>query len=103
VHGFGRLRRVEETWTGAQYGFENAPFTDLLGADLVTNLALVDSILGGRGPRGLVDTIVFNAAIGLWIMGRTENVREGVPIAREHLLGGAVAKKIAATREFYAT
>jgi len=103
VHGFGRLRRVEETWTGAQYGFENAPFTDLLGADLATNLALVDSILGGRGPRGLVDTIVFNAAIGLWIMGRTENVREGVPIAREHLLGGAVAKKIAATREFYAT
>jgi anthranilate phosphoribosyltransferase len=102
VRGFGRLRRVDETWSAAQYGFETSPFADLQGADLATNLALVDSILAGRAPRGLVDTIVLNTAIGLWIMGRTENVREGVAVSREHLLGGAVAKKIAATREFYA-
>jgi len=102
VHGFGRLRRVDETWTAAQYGFEVSPFTDLLGSDLATNLALVDSLLAGRAPRGLTDTIVLNAAIGLWIVGQTESVREGVSLAREHLLGGAVAKKIAATREFYA-
>ena len=55
----------------------------------------------GRGPAGLVDTIVLNAAVGLWIVGRTKQVQEGLPLARELLLGGAVRAKIAATREFY--
>lgn len=103
VRGFGRLRRVDEVWNGEQYGFERSPFSDLQGADLATNLSLVENILAGTAPRGLVDTIVLNAAAALWVMGRTDNVREGVPIAREHLLGGAVAQKLAATREFYAS
>jgi anthranilate phosphoribosyltransferase len=58
-------------------------------------------MLAGGGPAGLVDTIVLNSALGLWITGRVSHVREGIPIARELLQGGAVAAKIAATREFY--
>ena len=65
------------------------------------NLAIVEAILDGRGPAGLVDTIVFNAATSLWIVGRTKSVAEGLAPAREKLLGGAVRAKIAATREFY--
>jgi anthranilate phosphoribosyltransferase len=49
----------------------------------------------------LVDTIVLNAAVGLHIVGRTPSVRDGLAPARDLLLGGAVAKKIAATREFF--
>ena len=78
-----------------------APFTELTGGDLPANLALTEAILAGRGPGGLVDTIVLNAAIGLWITGRNPQVRDGIAPARELLLGGAVAKKIADTREFY--
>jgi anthranilate phosphoribosyltransferase len=50
----------------------------------------------------LVDTIVLNAATGLWITGRVPTVRDGLGLAREKLLGGAVRAKIAATREFFA-
>ena len=57
--------------------------------------------IAGHGPAGLVDTIVLNAAVGLWIVGRTAQVSEGLSLARELLLGGAVRAKIAATREFY--
>jgi anthranilate phosphoribosyltransferase len=64
-------------------------------------LALVEAILGGRGPEGLVDTIVLNAAVALWIVGRIARVVDGIATAREFLLGGAVKAKIAATREFY--
>jgi anthranilate phosphoribosyltransferase len=49
----------------------------------------------------LVDTIALNAAVALWIVGRVPTVRDGIGPARELLLGGAVAQKIAATREFY--
>ena len=45
--------------------------------------------------------IVLNAAVALWITGRVADVREGLEPARDLLLGGAVKKKIAATREFY--
>jgi len=101
VQGFGRLRSVAAEWNAADFGLEVATFEDLRGGDLVANLATVESILAGRGPRGLVDTIALNAAVAMWIVGKTGTIREGVEPARELLLGGAVEKKIAATREFY--
>ncbi len=102
VRGVGRLRAVATEWSAADFGLVEAPFTDLQGGDLPTNLALTEAILAGRGPRGLVDTIALNTAVALWICGRIPDVRAGVAQARELLLGGAVAAKIAATREFYA-
>ncbi|MBW8782350.1 MAG: anthranilate phosphoribosyltransferase [Verrucomicrobia bacterium] len=101
VRGIGRLRAVEGWWNGSDHGFSLTPFADLEGGDLPTNLTIVDALLAGRGPAGLVDTIVFNTATALWITGRTDSVRAGADQARELLLGGAVRAKIAATREFF--
>ena len=101
VRGFGRLREVDAEWNGADHALARAPFSDLQGGDLAANLAIVDAILAGKGPAGLVDTIVWNAAVAMWIVGRTKDVGDGIGPARELLLGGAVARKIAATREFY--
>jgi anthranilate phosphoribosyltransferase len=101
VRGVGRLAAIDGRWRAEDFGLRTAPFADLVGGDVATNLALVEAILAGRGPAGLVDTIVLNAAVGLWIVGRTAQVPEGLPLARELLLGGAVRAKIAATREFY--
>ena len=95
------MARWRQRWRAEDFGLRRAPFADLVGGDVATNLALVEAILAGRGPAGLVDTIVLNAAVGLWIVGRTAEVPEGLPLARELLLGGAVRAKIAATREFY--
>ncbi len=101
VRGIGRLRSVDGVWNAAEHGFQLAPFADLQGGDLQTNLAIVEALLAGRGPVGLVDTIVYNTATALWITGRTGAVSDGVAQARELLLGGAVKKKIAATKEFF--
>ena len=102
VRGFGRLRDVRGEWNAEEFGFASAKFDDLVGGDLATNVAIVDALLAGRAPVGLVDTIVLNSAVAMWIVGQTASVRDGVPVARDLLLGGAVKKKIAATREFYA-
>ncbi|MBI4626196.1 MAG: anthranilate phosphoribosyltransferase [Verrucomicrobia bacterium] len=101
VRGFGRRRGVDGEWQAGDFGLARSPFEDLIGGDLAGNLALVDALLDGRGPAGLVDTIVLNAAVAMWIVGRVAEVRDGLAPARELLLGGAVRKKIAATREFY--
>lgn len=102
VRGFGALADVDGEWRAGDFGLEPADFADLAGGDLATNLAIVEAVLDGRGPRGLTDTIALNAAVALWIVGRSPSVRDGMPVARELLMGGAVRKKIAATREFFA-
>jgi anthranilate phosphoribosyltransferase len=101
VRGFGRLGQIDGKWRPEDFGLARAPFEDLVGGDLAANLATVEAILAGRGPPGLVDTIVMNAAVALWIMERTSDLKAGLGLAREHLLGGAVREKIAATRKFY--
>jgi anthranilate phosphoribosyltransferase len=101
VRGFGRLRTIDGEWRPADFGLGESPFSDLQGGDLAMNMGIVDALLAGRGPQGLVDTISLNTAIGLWITGRNASVAEGVGQARELLVGGAVKAKIAATREFF--
>ena len=101
VRGVGRLRELSATWRAEDFGLATRPFAEIAGGDLATNLAIIDAVLAGHGPAALVDTIVLNAAVALHVVGRTANIRDGLAPARELLLGGAVAKKIAATKEFY--
>ena len=101
VRGFGRLAVVDDVWRAENFGLRTASFDELKGGDLARNLRILDEILDGHGPAGLVDTIVLNTAAAMWIVGQTTNVRDGLAPARELLLGGAVKAKIAATREFY--
>ncbi len=103
VQGLGRLRASSGRWRAADFALPAARFDDLVGGDLATNLAITEAILAGHAPAGLVDTIVLNAAAGLWITGKTDSIKAGLAPAREFLLGGAVAKKIVTTREFYRT
>ncbi|MBA4138548.1 MAG: anthranilate phosphoribosyltransferase [Opitutus sp.] len=101
IAGVGRLRGATANWIPEDFGMTRANFDDLLGGDLQANLAITDAILVGKAPRGLMETLIAVAAMGLWIAGRQPDLKSGVPVARDLLLGGAVAKKIAATREFY--
>jgi anthranilate phosphoribosyltransferase len=101
VRGFGRLRSLDGEWRSEDYGFSTRPFDELKGGDVGENVAIVQAILDGRGPPGLVDTIVFNSAVALWILGRVASIQQGAGLARELLLGGAVRAKLAATKEFY--
>jgi anthranilate phosphoribosyltransferase len=103
VRGLGRLNAIDRQWTPGDLGFPTAPFADLVGGDVPANVAITEAVLAGRGPGGLVDTIVVNAAAGLWITGRTAGLRDGLPLAHDLLVGGAVRQKIAAMREFYRT
>jgi anthranilate phosphoribosyltransferase len=101
VQGVGRLREIRGSWRAETFGLPSSDFVDLKGGDVTANLATVEALLDGRGPAGLVNTIVLNAAAALHVVGCTTSISEGIGRARDLLLGGAVKAKIAATREFY--
>ena len=102
VRGCGRLAGVDAVWRAEDFGLRAAGFDDLRGGDLKENLQILDALLAGHGPAGLVDTIALNAAVAMWIVGNTPDVRAGLGEARALLTGGAVKRKIADTREFFA-
>ncbi len=102
VRGVGRLHEVNGEWLATDFGLAPSSFDDLKGGSIAENLAIAEAVLNGRGPRGLIDTIALNAAVGLWTTGKADSVKAGLTLAREALLGGAVRRKIADTKEFFA-
>jgi anthranilate phosphoribosyltransferase len=101
VRGCGRLADVDAVWRAEDFGLRAASFDDLHGGDLKENLVILEAVLSGHGPVGLTDTITLNAAVAMWITGKTPDVRAGLDEARALLTGGVVRKKIADTREFF--
>jgi anthranilate phosphoribosyltransferase len=101
VQGAGALRGVRADWRAEDFGLKGGSFEELKGGDLSANLALAGALAAGGGPLALADTIALNAAAAFWICGRSPGVREGLAEARELLLGGAVRRKIEATRDFF--
>ncbi len=101
VRGFGRIRDLDTVWTPESFGLRRADFSELAGGDLAQNLAVVDSLLAGRGPAGLADTVALNASVALWVLGRASAPGDCIEQARALLLGGAVKARIDATREFF--
>ena len=103
VRGIGTLRALREEWEPEAFGLETSPFSDIMGGDVAANLALASALAAGGGPRGLADTIVLNSSVALWIAGARPHARSAMDEARELLLGGAVAQKIADTRDFFSS
>jgi anthranilate phosphoribosyltransferase len=101
IQGVGRLKTVSECWDASTFGLKGASFEELKGSDLATNLTIVESILSGNAPMGLVDTIALNTSLSLWIVGKTHDPTEGFLYAKDLLLGGAVKNKIEQTRDFF--
>jgi anthranilate phosphoribosyltransferase len=102
VRGAGRLRSIREEWTAETFGLQVSPFTDIVGGEIETNVAIANELAAGRGPAGLADTIALNSAAALWVAGARPDVRGSVAESRDLLLGGAVKRKISETRDFFA-
>jgi anthranilate phosphoribosyltransferase len=101
VRGAGRLRSVREEWAADAFGLRLAPFTDIVGGDVETNVAIATSLAAGGGPAGLADTIALNSAAALWVAGARPDIKGSIAEARDLLLGGAVQRKMADIRGFF--
>ncbi len=98
VAGFGELRDIDGYWSPESQGFSRCSASDLTGGSGEENAQLLERIILGSAPAGLIDTIVLNAGTAFLIAGRSD----GIERARELLLGGAVKEWLERAREFYA-
>jgi len=102
VCGFGALTHLRETWTAQAFGLPEVAPDALKGGTAEENVELFRKMLEGRGPAGLIDSIVLNAAAAFLILGRVGSIEEGCALARETLLGGRAAAWLKRAHAFYA-
>ncbi len=102
VSGVGELSEIQGEWAPEDFGLERRPSSELAGGDVADNLHLLNALFSGQAPVGLLDTICLNAGTSLWIAKHAENIKEGIAIARDLLLGGEVRSWLHRSKTFYA-
>ncbi|MCP8617980.1 anthranilate phosphoribosyltransferase [Salirhabdus salicampi] len=74
-------------------GLTSYPLEDIRGGDSKENAEILKAVLAGeKGPH--LDTVLFNAGLGLYAQGKAATLREGVDLARESVESGAALQKL---------
>lgn len=77
-------------------GLASATVADLKGGDMEENVAILRSVLQGKGTAAQMDAVALNAALVLTVGDRVTEVAEGVALARSVLQSGAAWEKLKA-------
>lgn len=99
--GFGQLNEVDCVWDAADDGFPRSTPADLAGGHPEENIRLLHQIMEGKGPKGLVDSLVLNAAAAFLITGSADSIAGGAERARDCLLGGTLRQWLQKASRFY--
>jgi anthranilate phosphoribosyltransferase len=85
--------------TPQEFGLKSATLDEISGGDAETNARLIRGILGGeKSPRR--DVVLLNAAAALVAAGKTDHLRDAMPLAAQSIDSGAAAEKLKALIEF---
>jgi anthranilate phosphoribosyltransferase len=76
-------------------GIQKAPFEAILGGDAVVNATILMNILHNKATDAQRDMVLINAGYALIAEGMASDIQEGLEIARDGLLSGKAADKIA--------
>lgn len=93
----GRLEEVSIRPTDA--GLQAEPLEQLAGAGPAENAAWLQQLLEGTGSRTHVDAVALNAGTLGWVLGKAPTLRKAVSEAREVVLGGGAARRLARLAE----
>ena len=102
ICGFEQKKGIRnQIWGPEKFGLEYSNISDIKGGDLKRNLELMNLLLNNRAPKGLTSSVLMNAALAFMTVGKTNNLQEGVGLARQLLIDGKVKKWLDAVRTFY--
>ncbi|MDG1325362.1 MAG: anthranilate phosphoribosyltransferase [Opitutales bacterium] len=103
AQGIGKnLSKIETNFNPENFGFSQSPIEHLSGGDLNQNLNLMNQLLSGTAPSGLTSSILMNASLAFFTTGRTQDINEGVELARKLLRDGIVKKWLNQITTFFA-
>lgn len=87
------------TINSTQFGLPQCSIADLRGGTATDNAeALIAVFKGKAGP--IANTLIFNAAVAMYIYGLHSSIAEGVQHAKENLFSGSAFKLLNTWREF---
>ena len=101
VRGCGELLHVNAIWLPGDFGFNQAPSTDLKGGTPEENIVMFSDLLVGGVPEGLLDTLCLSAGTALWVANKAKDPAEGAKLAREIILNGKLRDEVRRLREAY--
>jgi anthranilate phosphoribosyltransferase len=102
VCSFGQGKGISnESWGPEKFGLEYSKVSDIKGGDLKRNLELMNLLLIDRAPKGLMSSVLMNAALAFMTIGKTNNLQEGIGLAKQLLKDGEVKKWLDRVRTFY--
>ncbi|MBK3493687.1 anthranilate phosphoribosyltransferase [Viridibacillus sp. YIM B01967] len=85
--------------TPEDIGLKSAPLEAIRGGNADENAVIIRALLNGK--RGAYfDTVVFNAAIGLFAYGKVDRIKDGVKLAIDTILSGKALGKLEAVVAF---
>ncbi|MBC9890279.1 MAG: anthranilate phosphoribosyltransferase [Opitutae bacterium] len=99
--GFGQLWQETVPFDLRELGLKPCQERDLKGGNIDENLQILRDLLAGKAPRGLEDTVCLNAGAAFFIMGNVDRISDGIALARNQLLGGAVEAHLKKIRDFF--
>ena len=105
ISGPTKVAEVRDGWmtayeiTPEQFGFTAAPLESISGGDAKANAEIIREILDGKkSPRR--DVVLLNAAAALVAAGRSDSIKDAVPMAAKSLDSGAARGKLEALVTF---
>jgi len=87
--------RRDYTLTPEEFGINRYPIGELRGGTPAENARTALELIGGAGPRAIQEAVLLNAGASLYICGIARNIGEGYLQARDALLSGRAAAKLA--------
>jgi len=102
VQGFGQNSSTKKTsWGVEKFGCKYSPVKDIEGGDLSQNLQIMEQLLNGSAPTGLTNSILMNASLAFFTIGRTKNLEEGMELAKKLLTDGTVKTWLGKVTAFF--
>jgi len=77
-----------------ELGLKHCTLAELIGGDAEENAQITRSILNGTEQGAKRDIVVLNAALCLYLAGKTATVKSAIPLAKDLIDSGAAMKKL---------
>lgn len=105
VAGFGGFKSISSLSGLNEMGLHSCALDALKGGDVNENMSILHALFSNDTDSitpGLLDSVLLNAGAALWVSGKAGGLAEGVQVARELLLSGAVSDWLKKAQSFYA-
>ncbi|NRA27274.1 MAG: anthranilate phosphoribosyltransferase [Opitutales bacterium] len=96
--GVGELSGREGVWSAGDFDLPETSFGDVVSGSPEENAERLQQLFSGKDSGGLLDTVLLNAGIGLYVAERVDSIAAGIAYARDAMDAGQVSRWMESAR-----